>query len=112
MQQNYVFMKVTLPPVLLRVEGATLLILSVLLYGLNNGGGWLLFALLFLVPDLSMLGYLVGRQMGAVSDNLFHTYALSGLLAGFGLVAGGLWWCRWPSYGWRILGSTGWWAMG
>jgi hypothetical protein len=81
-------MKVTLPPVLLRVEGATLLILSVLLYGLNNGGGWLLFALLFLVPDLSMLGYLVGRQMGAVSYNLFHTYALPGLLAGFGLVAG------------------------
>ena len=49
-----------------------------------------------LVPDLSMLGYLVGRQMGAVSYNLFHTYALPGLLAGFGLVAGGLWWCRWP----------------
>jgi Domain of unknown function (DUF4260) len=88
LQQKYFFMKVTLPPVLLRVEGATLLILSVLLYGLNNGGGWLLFALLFLVPDLSMLGYLVGRQMGAVSYNLFHTYALPGLLAGFGLVAG------------------------
>ena len=58
-------MKVTLPPVLLRVEGATLLILSVLLYGLNNGGGWLLFALLFLVPDLSMLGYLVRAPDGS-----------------------------------------------
>jgi hypothetical protein len=101
LQQKYVFMKVTLPPVLLRVEGAILLILSVLLYGLNNGGGWLLFALLFLVPDLSMLGYLVGRQMGAVSYNLFHTYALPGLLASFGgprmvgaywvRPAGGLW---------------------
>ena len=53
MQQKYVFMKVTLPPVLLRVEGATLLILSVLLYGLNNRGGWLLFALLFL-PRLAL----------------------------------------------------------
>ncbi len=82
-------MKVTLPPVLLRVEGATLLILSVLLYGLNNAGGWLLFVLLFLVPDLSMLGYLAGRRRGAVAYNLFHTYALPGLLAVFGLLAGG-----------------------
>jgi hypothetical protein len=88
LHQKYLFMKVTVPPVLLKVEGATLLILSVLFYGLNNGGGWLMFALLFLVPDLSMLGYLVGRQMGAVSYNLFHTYALPGSLAGLGLVAG------------------------
>ena len=105
-------MKVTLPPVLLRVEGATLLILSVLLYGLNNAGGWLLFVLLFLVPDLSMLGYLAGRRRGAVAYNLFHTYALPGLLAVFGLLAGGLWSCRWAWYGWRTLGSTGWWASG
>lgn len=49
-------MKVTLPPVLLRTEGATLLALSALLYGLNEGN-WLLFVLLFLVPDVSMLGY-------------------------------------------------------
>jgi len=47
--------KVTLPPVLLRIEGATLLALSALLYGLNEGS-WLLFILLFLVPDVSMLG--------------------------------------------------------
>ena len=81
-------MKVTLPPVLLRVEGATLLVLSVLLYSLNNGGGWLLFVLLFLVPDLSMLGYLAGRRAGAVSYNLLHTYAPPGLLAVFGLLVG------------------------
>ena len=81
-------MKVTLPPVLLRVEGATLLVLSVLLYGLNNGGGWLLFVLLFLVPDLSMLGYLAGRRAGAVAYNLFHAYAPPSLLAVLGLLAG------------------------
>ncbi|MBA3474750.1 MAG: DUF4260 domain-containing protein [Rubrobacter sp.] len=79
-------MKVTLPPVLLRIEGATLLALSVLLYGLNEGS-WLLFVLLFLVPDVSMLGYLVGSQAGAASYNLFHTYAAPGLLAVLGLLA-------------------------
>jgi hypothetical protein len=81
-------LKVALPPILLRVEGATLLILSVLLYGLNNGGDWLLFVLLFLVPDLSMLGYLAGHRAGAVAYNLFHTSALPGLLAVFGLLSG------------------------
>ena len=81
-------MKVALPLALLRIEGAALLILSVLLYGLNNGGGWLLFVLLFLVPDLSMLGYLAGRRAGAVAYNLFHTYAPPGFLAVFGLLVG------------------------
>lgn len=79
-------MKFTLPPVLLRIEGATLLALSVLLYGLN-GGNWLLFVLLFLAPDVSMLGYLAGSRVGAISYNLFHTYAAPGLLAAFGLLA-------------------------
>jgi hypothetical protein len=69
----------------LRIEGATLLALSVLLYGLNEGS-WLLFVLLFLVPDISMLGYLAGSRIGAASYNVFHTYAASGLLAALGLI--------------------------
>jgi hypothetical protein len=64
----------------LRTEGATLLILSVLLYGLSEGS-WLLFVLLFLLPDVSMLEYLSGSRVGAASYNLFHTYATPGLLA-------------------------------
>ncbi len=64
-----------------------MLALSVLLYALN-GGGWLLFVVLFLVPDLSMLGYLSGPRTGAVSYNLFHTYTPPGLLAAWGLLAG------------------------
>ena len=80
-------MRVALPPTLLRIEGLTLLALSVLLYALD-GGSWLLFGLLFLAPDLSMLGYLAGSRAGAISYNLFHTYALPGLLATFGLLGG------------------------
>jgi hypothetical protein len=79
--------KLVLPPTLLRIEGAVLLLLSVLLYTLN-GESWLLFVLLFLAPDLSMLGYLSGPRTGAASYNLFHTYFLPGLLAAFGLLWG------------------------
>ena len=78
-------MKIALPPILLRLEGAVILALSVLLYSIN-GESWLLFVLLFLVPDLSMLGYLSGPRKGAASYNLFHTYILPGLLAALGLL--------------------------
>jgi len=69
----------------LRTEGATLLTLSVPLYGLSEGS-WLLFVLLFLLPDVSMLEYLSGSRVGAASYNLFHTYATPGLLAALGLL--------------------------
>ena len=80
-------MKLALPPVLVRTEGAVLLALSILLYGLT-GESWLPYVVLFLVPDLSMLGYLGGPLIGAVSYNLFHTYAPAGLLAALGLLTG------------------------
>jgi hypothetical protein len=64
-----------------------MLLLSVVLYNLTEGS-WLLFVLLFLVPDLSMLGYLSGYRTGAVSYNLFHTYVLPGFLAALGLFTG------------------------
>lgn len=48
------------------------------------GDGWLLFAVLFLVPDLAMLGYLAGPRIGALAYNLAHTYAAPALVAGAG----------------------------
>lgn len=75
------------PAVLLRLEGAALLALSVLLYGMN-GGSWLLFALLILAPDLSLLGYLAGPRTGAAAYNALHTYALPAALGAFGLLGG------------------------
>jgi hypothetical protein len=80
-------MGVSGPWVLMRVEGAVLLVLSVLLYWLN-GGSWVLFGLLFLAPDLSMLGYVVGARVGAGVYNVFHTYALPAVLTTYGLVGG------------------------
>jgi hypothetical protein len=73
--------------VLLRVEGAALLALSVLFYSLG-GVSWTLFLLLVLAPDLSMLGYLKGSRVGALSYNLGHTYLPPAVLVAFGVLAG------------------------
>jgi hypothetical protein len=80
-------LRFTRPGVLLRTEGAVVVVLSVLLYSLH-GGSWVLFFLLLLVPDLSMLGYLAGPRVGAAVYNVFHTYALPSALAAYGLLGG------------------------
>jgi hypothetical protein len=46
---------------------------------------WWLYALLFLAPDLSMLGYLGGPRVGAVVYNFVHHKALSIGIYAFGL---------------------------
>ncbi len=65
---------------ILRAEGAALLAASLFLYG-RFGDGWLLFALLVLAPDLSMVGYVAGPVVGAASYNLLHTTVLPAGLA-------------------------------
>jgi len=77
----------TRPTVLLRLEAALALALAVGLYG-THGGDWMLFALLFLAPDLSALGYLAGPAAGAACYNAAHTYLISAVLWAFGLAAG------------------------
>jgi hypothetical protein len=77
------------PGVLLRTEGAVVAAMSVLLYALH-GGSWVLFVLLLLVPDLSMLGYLAGPRVGAAVYNVFHTYALPSVVAAYGLLGGSM----------------------
>jgi hypothetical protein len=58
----------------------------VLLYAVW-GGSWWVFALLFLVPDLSFAAYLAGPQTGAIVYNAAHSYLLPVALmtAGFAL---------------------------
>jgi hypothetical protein len=43
-------------------------------------GGLLVFVVLFLVPDLAMVGYLGGPRVGAVVYNLLHTYLVPATL--------------------------------
>jgi uncharacterized protein DUF4260 len=65
---------------LLRLEGLAVAIVSAVLYA-RTGASWWLFAALWLVPDLSMLGYLAGSCQGARVYNAAHTYVLPGALA-------------------------------
>jgi hypothetical protein len=69
----------TRPSLLLRAEGGIVFCASLLLYG-QIGGNWLLFVLLVLVPDLSMLGYLVGVRLGSALYNLVHALVVPLLL--------------------------------
>ena len=73
------------PASLLRAEGVALLALSVMLYRVN-GGSWLLFGVLLLAPDLSMLGYLAGPKVGAAIYNAFHTYAMPAVVGALGMI--------------------------
>ena len=70
------------PQALLRLEGAAVLIVSLLSYHWHQGS-WLQFALLFLLPDLSMLGYAANTKVGAIAYNAAHTYVLPLMLAGY-----------------------------
>ncbi|HZP05222.1 MAG TPA: DUF4260 domain-containing protein [Terracidiphilus sp.] len=65
---------------LLRLEGLAVAVLSAWLYA-RSGASWWLFAVLWLAPDLSMLGYLISPCRGARLYNAFHTYLLPALLA-------------------------------
>jgi Domain of unknown function (DUF4260) len=72
---------------LLRLEGLTLFAGMTLLYAFW-GGPWWVYAVLFLAPDISFLGYLAGPKIGATIYNAAHSYiAPMGLMtAGFGFI--------------------------
>jgi hypothetical protein len=61
------------PGILLHAEGFIVLAVSFAAYHELNGS-WLYFFLLFLWPDLFMLGYPVNVRVGAALYNLVHTY--------------------------------------
>ncbi len=63
-------------------------VITALLYA-RTGASWWLFAELWLVPDLSMLGYLGKPCRAARIYNAVHTYTLPITLALFGLLLHG-----------------------
>jgi hypothetical protein len=76
----------TRPSYLLRIEEASLLVGAVVLYG-HMHFSWLLFGVLFLAPDLFMLGYLANPRVGTALYNLGHLVfvPLAVFALGFGL---------------------------
>lgn len=70
----------------LRLEQVVFFLFSIFLFSQLDFRWWLFLALI-LTPDLSMLGYLAGTEIGAWSYNLFHHrgLALGVYLIGFWL---------------------------
>ena len=71
---------------IVQMEGLAAAAIAIVLYS-HSGASWQLFALLFLVPDLSMLGYLAGARVGAFAYNLAHSYIGPAAIAAYCLVA-------------------------
>ena len=62
-----------LPRRLLHLEGLAVFVAALVLY-FEADYGWLLLVVLALAPDLSMLGYVAGPRVGALSYDLVHAY--------------------------------------
>lgn len=58
---------------LLKLEQLAILIVTLIIY-YKLDYSWFLFAILFLAPDIFMLGYLFGNKIGAISYNFIHNY--------------------------------------
>jgi hypothetical protein len=84
------------PRLLLHIEGGAVLLATCLFYHQLHGS-WLWFAVLFLTPDLFMLGYLAGKRVGAFCYNLAHTYTAPVL------VWSALWFSGQTAYDWLVL---------
>ena len=77
-----------MPLILLRLEGAAVLVAALILYA-QSSFSWWQFALLLLAPDLSMIGYLRDTAVGSLSYNVVHSYILPLALALVGLLSAG-----------------------
>jgi hypothetical protein len=71
--------------VFLRLEGLAAAAVSALFYA-HTGASWWLFAALWLLPDLSMLGYMGGPKLGARIYNAIHSYVTPATLAAMSIL--------------------------
>lgn len=69
---------------IIRLEGLAVFIAAIYLFYLTKGT-FLLFFILFLTPDISLLGYLKDKKVGALTYNFVHNYLVALIL-----IAGGI----------------------
>jgi hypothetical protein len=69
---------------IVRFEGLVILAAGLVAYS-YLGVSWLYFFVLFLVPDLSLLGYFAGSKFGAISYNVAHSLIGPMIATGVGL---------------------------
>lgn len=77
----------SLPRALLHLEGAALFAASTWGYFALLEGGLLAYLALLLVPDVSMVGFVRGTRLGALTYNVVHNEALALALAVIGLLS-------------------------
>lgn len=77
-------MAMSQPRIMLHLEGLAVLVGLIALYA-NISGDWLLFIVLLFVPDISMVGYLANKSVGATVYNIGHFVGLPLALAGIGI---------------------------
>lgn len=77
------------PRLWLRLEGATVFAGTAIAYP-QTGRSWWLVAIVLLLPDLSMIGYLGGTRLGALMYNAAHATPAPAALLGVG------WWQHQP----------------
>ena len=75
---------------ILQAEGLALLLAALVAYQLI-GKSWWIFAVLFLAPDISFSGYLLGPRVGTAAYNVMHSTILPFVLAGLA------WWFATPT---------------
>ena len=80
-------LSVSMPRLLLHLEGLAVLVTAVALYG-ARGYSWWVFALLLLAPDLAMLLYLINMRVGSTVYNIVHYYGVPLALGGIALATG------------------------
>lgn len=65
----------------LRIEEATTFALSIYLLSLLDISlRWWIYILLYLAPDIGMIGYIFNNKIGAITYNIFHHKAIATLL--------------------------------
>lgn len=68
--------------ILLRLEGLVVFSASLMAYT-YTGYSWKTFLLFCLLPDLGLLGYVLGKRSGCITYNVCHSYILPLLLGAY-----------------------------
>ena len=87
--------RVTLPVWFQRIESAAVVVLVVVAF-VQSGFAWWWLVAVFLLWDLSMLGYVASPRVGAISYNVGHSYVGPAALLALSWLAGGD--ARWPMF--------------
>lgn len=71
---------------ILQLEGLIIALMSIFFY-LELGGDVIFFIILWLVPDMGMIGYIISKKIGSLTYNITHTYTIPIILLSYTLLS-------------------------